>query len=375
MKLAILCTMMKRFGLKGFYNSQEIGLGRALAEMGHTVIVYKGVKDKAQVETVQLGERLTVRYMRMPYFVAHGWMPVSEIDPTLDGLFCFSDQQIFLPHVEAFCRRRHIVFVPYVGTTYSLYVHTLRGWIMDTLFAMTTLRVYKRIPVLAKTEAAKKELIDLGVNGNLISIAPVGLDTGVLKKDFLEADREALRKELGFEKDDVILCNVARLEEDKRPLDLLKVFMNVRGKKKFRLLLVGKGALRQAMDGKIAEYGIGDEVKILERVPYAEMWKIYTASDYYLNLSEVEIFGMAIMEAMYYRCSVAARRAIGPSLTLRGMRGHKLCDTDAEIEDWITGSYPTAEELAESAEKVVTDFSWKPCAKAFLQQIETQRVR
>ena len=375
MKLAILCTMMKRFGLKGFYNSQEIGLGRALAEMGHTVIVYKGVKDKAQVETVQLGERLTVRYMRMPYFVAHGWMPVSEIDPTLDGLFCFSDQQIFLPHVEAFCRRRHIVFVPYVGTTYSLYVHTLRGWIMDTLFAMTTLRVYKRIPVLAKTEAAKKELIDLGVNGNLISIAPVGLDTGVLKKDFLEADREALRKELGFEKDDVILCNVARLEEDKRPLDLLKVFMNVRGKKKFRLLLVGKGALRQAMDGKIAEYGIGDEVKILERVPYAEMWKIYTASDYYLNLSEVEIFGMAIMEAMYYRCSVAARRAIGPSLTLRGMRGHKLCDTDAEIEDWITGPYPTAEELAESAEKVVTDFSWKPCAKAFLQQIETQRAR
>ena len=375
MKLAILCTMMKRFGLKGFYNSQEIGLGRALAEMGHTVIVYKGVKDKAQVETVQLGERLTVRYMRMPYFVAHGWMPVSEIDPTLDGLFCFSDQQIFLPHVEAFCRRRHIVFVPYVGTTYSLYVHTLRGWIMDTLFAMTTLRVYKRIPVLAKTEAAKKELIDLGVNGNLISIAPVGLDTGVLKKDFLEADREALRKEFGFEKDDVILCNVARLEEDKRPLDLLKVFMNVRGKKKFRLLLVGKGALRQAMDGKIAEYGIGDEVKILERVPYAEMWKIYTASDYYLNLSEVEIFGMAIMEAMYYRCSVAARRAIGPSLTLRGMRGHKLCDTDAEIEDWITGPYPTAEELAESAEKVVTDFSWKPCAKAFLQQIETQRAR
>ena len=28
MKLAILCTMMKRFGMKGFYNSQEIGLGR-----------------------------------------------------------------------------------------------------------------------------------------------------------------------------------------------------------------------------------------------------------------------------------------------------------------------------------------------------------
>ena len=246
---------------------------------------------------------------------------------------------------------------------------------MDAAFACTTLRLYKKIPILAKTEAAKKELEALGVDGSLISLAPVGLDTGVLKKDFLEADRNELRRELGFEEDDVILCNVARLEEDKRPFDLLKVFMHVRGRKKFRLLMVGKGALRQAVDEKIAEYGIEKEVKIFDRVPYTEMWKIYTVSDYYLNLSEVEIFGMAIMEAMYYRTSVAARRAIGPSLTLKGMRGHCLCDSVEEIENWITAEYPSQEALAESAEKIVADFSWRPCAKAFIQQIETQRAR
>ena len=356
MKLAILCTMMKRFGMKGFYNSQEIGLGRALAEMGHTVVIYKGVKDRKQVETIEILEGLTIRYMFMPYFGAHGWFFPSLLDKDLDGLFCFADQQIFLPHVAAWCKRHGIVFVPYVGTTYSLYVNTLRGRVMDSAFACTTLRLYKKIPILAKTEAAKKELEALGVDGSHISLAPVGLDTGVLKKDFLEADRAALRRELGFEEDDVILCNVARLEEDKRPFDLLKVFMNVRDRKKF-------------------EYGIGDEVKIFDRVPYTDMWKIYTVSDYYLNMSEVEIFGMAIMEAMYYRCSVAARRAIGPSLTLKGMRGHRLCDSDAEIEDWITGPYPPEEELAESAEKIVMDFSWRPCAKAFIQQIEAQMAR
>ena len=375
MKLGILCTMMKRFGTKGFYNSQEIGLGRALSEMGHTVIVYKGTKDRSQVETVQINERLTVKYMRMPYFVAHGWMPDHEIDKNLDGMFCFADQQVFLPHVAGFCKRHNIVFVPYVGTTYSLYVNTLRGKIMDTVFANTTLRVYKRIPVLAKTEAAKQELVNLGVKADLISIAPVGLDVGVLKKDFQSFDRCALKEELGFARDDVILCNVARLEDDKRPLDLLKLFMNVQDKKKFRLLIVGKGKLREQVDEKIREYGIADKVKILDRVPYDSMWKIYTAADYYVNMSQVEIFGMAIMEAVYYHCSVAARRAIGPSLTLKGMRGHCLCDTDADIESWITADYPGEEELAESAEKVVTDFSWQPCARAFIRQIENQRVR
>ncbi len=375
MKLGILCTMMKRFGTKGFYNSQEIGLGRALSEMGHTVIVYKGTKDKTQVETVQINERLTVKYMRMPYFVAHGWMPDHLIDKELDGLFCFADQQVFLPHVAGFCKRHHIVFVPYVGTTYSLYVNTLRGKIMDTMFANTTLRVYKRIPVLAKTEAAKQELVKLGVRPELISIAPVGLDVGVLKHDFQSYDRAELKKELGFEADDVILCNVARLEEDKRPLELLKLFNNVRDRKKFRLLIVGKGQMRGQMDEKIQEYGIADKVKILDRVPYDSMWKIYTAADYYVNMSEVEIFGMAIMEAMYYHTSVAARRAIGPSLTLKGMRGHCLCDTDADIERWITADYPSDAELTESAGKVVTDFSWNPCARAFIKQIEQQRAR
>lgn len=373
MKLAILCTVMKRFGIKGFYNSQEVGLGRALSELGHTVIVYKGVKDKKQVETVQINERLTVRYMWMPCFVAHGWMPLSELDRDLDGILCFSDTQIFLPHVMRWCKRREIVFVPYVGTTFSLYVHTLRGRIMDGLFALTTLPYYRKMPMLAKTETARQELASLGVDPAQVEIAPVGLDVGVLNKDFLSADRAALRRELGFEADDVILCNVARLEEDKRPLELLELFRRVQGQKKFRLLIVGKGQLRAQLDAKIREYGLEDKVKIFERVPYENMWKIYTAADYYLNMSKVEIFGMAIMEAMYYHASVAAIRAMGPSITLKGMRGHCLCDTDADIERWITGPYPTEEELTESAAKVVENFSWKPCAKAFVRMVESQR--
>ena len=373
MKLAILVTLMKRFGAKGFYNSQEIGLGRALTEMGHEVTIYKGVKDKSQVETVQINERLTIHYLAMPCFVAHGYMPNRLMDKGLDGVLCFSDQQIFLRHVANFCARNNIVFVPYIGTAHSMYLNTLRGKIMDDLFAILTLPIYKRLPLLVKTDTAKQELVDLGVRGDQISVAPVGIDTAVLNHDFYKADRTALRKQLGFEADDVILCNVSRLEEDKRPFDLLKIFENVRGRKKFKLLIVGKGPLREEIDGKIAEMGAQDEIKIIDSVPYDNMWKIYTVSDYYINMSKREIFGMAIMEAVFYRTSVAAADAMGPSITLKGMRGHKLCMSDEEIEAWITGPYPSEEELAESAEKVVTDFSWRRTAEAFVKQVERQK--
>ena len=122
----------------------------------------------------------------------------------------------------------------------------------------------------------------------------------------------------------------------------------------------------------IAELGIGGEVKILKRVPYQDMWKIYTISDYYLNLSKTEIFGMAIMEAVYYHTSVAAINAIGPSLTLKDMKGHKLCAGDEEITQWILGPSPAEADLAESAEKIVRNFSWNTTANAFLRLIKLQ---
>ena len=375
MKLAILCTMVKRFGRKGFYNSQEIGLARALTRMGHTVVIYKGTNDKSQVEDVRLEEGLVVHYMFMPYFGAHGYLDTAFLDRDFDGMFCFSDQQIFLPHVVRFCRENGIVFVPYIGTTYSLYVNTLRGDVMNFLFAHSTLPLYRKMPVLAKTDAAKKELEALHVPSENITVSPVGIDASVLKKDFLSADRAALRRAYGFASDDVILLNVARLDHDKRTLDLLRIFHEVRGKKKFRLLIVGEGELRGAVDEKIAEYGIGDEVTILDRVPYEDMWKIYVLSDYYLNLSRTEIFGMAIMEAVYYHTSVAAVKAIGPSLTLKGKKGHRLCETDAEIIDWILGAYPAEQDLRESAEKIIREFSWERTASAFIGLVEAQRGR
>ena len=150
-----------------------------------------------------------------------------------------------------------------------------------------------------------------------------------------------LRKEHGFEADDVILCNVSRLSWEKRPLELIDLFLQVKGKKKFKLIIVGNGPLEEELNEKIRKNGLEKEVKIYPNVPYEKMWEIYEMSDYYLNMNKGEIFGMAIMEAVYYKTSVAAIRALGPSVTLKDMKGHKLCENDDEMAEWITGPYPS----------------------------------
>lgn len=366
MKLGILCTMLNDFGKKGFYNSQEIGLGQQLFDMGHTVTIYKGVRKGEPFTEEKLADGLVIRYIPLPRFSKHGYIKKTDLDADLDGLLCFSDQQLFIPHVYRFCVKHKIAFVPYVGTTFSVYP-TLRGKIMNVLAGMGTLRLYRRMPVLAKTESARKELEGLGAKD--ITIAPVGLNPHVLRQDYKNFPKEALRKEYGFAPDDVVLCCVARMEIDKRTVQLIELLNQVRDRKKFRLLLVGKGPMRSQVDQKIAECGLKDRVTILDRVPFSEMWKIYRMSDYYINMSTEEIFGMAIMEAVYYGASVAARRAIGPNLTLKGLRGHCLCEDDQAAANWICGPYPSQEELDESSRAMLRNFSWERCARAFLSKI------
>lgn len=60
MKLGILCTMINGFGRRGYYNSQEVGLGRALAAMGHELTIYKGIDPSEEEEKVVVVPGLVV---------------------------------------------------------------------------------------------------------------------------------------------------------------------------------------------------------------------------------------------------------------------------------------------------------------------------
>ena len=41
MKIGIIALSLNKHAVPGFYNSQELGMGKALAAAGHTVTVYK----------------------------------------------------------------------------------------------------------------------------------------------------------------------------------------------------------------------------------------------------------------------------------------------------------------------------------------------
>lgn len=364
MHLGILVTIVSGFGKKGFYHSQEVGLGRALVECGHRVTIYKCVSKDKPADHQVISDALDVHYIPVRALGVHGMMRADVLDKQLDGLLVFSDTQLFLPGIERFCRRHRIAFVPYIGIAHSAQ-RNAKSRLMDIAFALGTLRIYKRLPVIAKSKAVKDELLALGVAR--CSVAPVGLDPSELKNDYAQHDRLALRAAYGYTGEDTIVSFVGRLKPEKNPVETIELFGRISKQKDLKLLMVGEGYLKEKVEEKIRELGLESRVQLIERVPYEKMWEIHWISDYFLNLCTREIFGMALLESVYYQSSAAALHAPGPDFILTDLPGHCLCDTIDQAGDWVLTSRPDGQTLAESSRILLERFSWRTCAHEFIR--------
>ena len=361
MKIGIVVTILDGFGEKGFYHSQEFGLAKELVKRGHDVILYKCVyKDKPETSEKIESENgiFFVDEIPVKNIGAHGIINVSHLDKELDAIVMFSDTQLSVPKVYKFCKRNGITFIPYAGIFRSTKKKKAKTRLMDFLFRVRVLPVYRKCPPVVKTKEAQKEIENMGVPN--CKIAHVGLDISKLKTDFRGKDRRALRREYGYTDDDIVLSFIAKIEPHKRPLDAIEILNTFKDDERVKLIVAGKGFEMADLKNKVQEYGLTERVQILGKIPYDDIWKIHYISDYYLNLSEIEIFGMAVMEAAFYESSVCAMKCSpGPKTILDGAEGHKLCNDDDEIVDWIKKGKPDIETLKKSSKMIATKFSWK----------------
>ena len=127
--------------------------------------------------------------------------------------------------------------------------------------------------VLAKSPKVKDDLVNLGIPEHQIQVSYVGLDMSLLHTNYRETSKEELKEKHGFGSEERIILNVARLVDIKRPLDLIDIFARV--KDEFRLVIIGKGELEEALRQKIKEMGLENRVTLLSEVPYEEMWEWY----------------------------------------------------------------------------------------------------
>ncbi|MBQ0041977.1 MAG: glycosyltransferase [Lachnospiraceae bacterium] len=390
MKIAIAAFNIEKVKNNKYYNSQQEGLGKALAKLGFNVHVYHFVAEgESGSETVMNYEQQGVMVSSIVPCANQGVHAIpdnSVWDEDTDVLIAFSDKSTGFPKTYKYFSSKSTPVIPYVGVLKSHNPSSIKRFLSN--LRGSNISYYKEIaansktPILSKTPGLASELLAKGISNTIV--LPVGLDEELLKADYRACDKRDLR--MSFYKkyvedkgcavnditnaernrdidlthaankkqvfcDSTILLYIGRLTSEKQPLAMLGMLKTLIEHKdvpcavehetdgrddenqchrNYHLIMVGKGELQSEVDSFImTNPEIATHITLLPSYPNSDIWSLYRLADCYINLNAQEIFGMSILEAMYYECPVYALHAPGPDSILSSV-SHEYLFSSAE---------------------------------------------
>ncbi|MEC1679779.1 N-acetyl-alpha-D-glucosaminyl L-malate synthase BshA [Bacillus mojavensis] len=113
---------------------------------------------------------------------------------------------------------------------------------------------------------------------------------------YLKKNTAAIKEKHGILPDEKVVIHVSNFRKVKRVQDVIRVFRNIAGKTKAKLLLVGDGPEKSVACELVRKYGLEKQVLMLGNQDRVE--ELYSISDLKLLLSEKESFGLVLLEAM-----------------------------------------------------------------------------
>jgi 1,2-diacylglycerol 3-alpha-glucosyltransferase len=139
------------------------------------------------------------------------------------------------------------------------------------------------------------------------------LPTGIELAPYRQADGGRIRQERDWG-DDVVLISVGRLAKEKNWDTLLKAAAELfRQQPKARLVILGDGDDRPALQAQCQELGIEDRVEFTGIVPFDQIPHYLKAADLFVFASVTETQGLVTMEALAAGLPVVAVAATGTS--------------------------------------------------------------
>ena len=172
--------------------------------------------------------------------------------------------------------------------------------------------------IIAISQGVKDVLVNGGFSPGVIDVVPSGIDFSPFEA---VAERDFLRKELGFAPDDYLVGIVAALEDHKGHRFLLEAARILKDRApKIKFVIVGKGSLEMDLDQQARDLGVTDLVFFLgfrEDVP-----RILASLDLFVLSSHLEGLGTSILDAMASRLPIVATQVGGiPEVVLNEETG------------------------------------------------------
>lgn len=376
MKIAILRTDGSDVDQRQ-YNSQEIGLARGLANQGHAVdiITASDCFETAPIEVIAEGPNNRIAIIRTGY----RRIPVLQYG-VLTGLRrLLRAGQYDLVHVSeennpattmvAFhCRQLDIPYVIYHGM-YVVPSGRARTWYdaFHSRILAPAIRRNARV-FLAKTTMARDFLQSRGVSE--VEVLPVGLDTTRFETMAESTPDNSMLSGLRPRYSRILLY-VGRLERRRNPLLLLDIAAAMRDDT--ALILVGDGPMRDAVSARIDELDL-ENVVMTGPLGQEELPAVYRQSNAFLLASDYEIYGMVLLEALYFGVPCVTTKTAGGVDIIGANHAGTVVDGYC-LEEWVEAIHRASrigeeKNIQKRLRKLVdSEFSWNHIAKQYLAYV------
>ena len=164
--------------------------------------------------------------------------------------------------------------------------------------------------VLAPSSGTCDLMRSLGISDERVTRVPFVVDNDWWLAQSARVDREAVRASWGASPNTAVILFCAKLQQWKRPLDLLQAFAQADVANSL-LVFAGEGPLRESLQSEVARLGCSDKVRFLGFMNQSQLPACYAGADLLVLPSEYEPFGLVVNEAILCGCMAAASDQVG----------------------------------------------------------------
>ena len=354
-------------------------LAKGLRRKGHNVVIFAPSYPLKTLEDINVIRcNLLIYYKTKPFNFPIVNIFSREIEKN------FSSKEFDIIHVhhpfwmgskglELGKKYRLPVILTY-HTRLEKYAHNLPFFkqTFENIVSHKLIRIFsqKCDAILAPTNSAKEYLSNIGVSRDK-TVLPTGIDFDFYNS--IDLNEIQLINIKYRTKNEIILCSVSRLTEEKNIYFLLNGIKNIKDNSTvpFKCIIIGDGPEKENLLKTIEEQSLKDTVILLGSVSPEKVCQYYMASDIFVFSSQSETQGMVILEAMAGKCVVVAIRSSGiDDIIHNDYNGFK---TKADLSLWsekviyLMENPNILKEMSQNAYKFSNKFSLDSMAETTLE--------
>lgn len=357
------------------YNIQEIGLAIALRKLGHECDVMS-ISDNNQFSKNEVcinNQTITIYSVKAIVALKNGWF--KNIDAILDSydiLQVCEYNQVYTWHLAKKYKHK---MVCYHGPYYCDFNHNYNK--MAKVFDMFFVNRYRKLNTcfITKSGLAKEYLNSKGLS-NVHSVG-VGLSTSFLHNITNEELPElAPIKEMNCLK----LLYVGVIEPRRNSLFMLDILNELKMKGvNYKLIMIGRyknETYKNVFNARVHELGLSDNIYYIPRVEQKFLSKVYANTDIFLLPTIYDIYGMVLLESMYFGIPTVTSINGGSDMMIEnGINGFIIPKFEAKV--WaekvieLSNDKEYCKKIGEAAHKTIVEkFTWDRLASQFINIYE-----